>query len=229
MTDMSPVIVPKSDQINADDLIAGPRTVRIRAVRIQADTEQPVSIAIVGEKRVYRPCKSMSRVLVAGWGADSSAYAGRYLTLYRDADVQWGGMKVGGIRISHMSHIDRPLTLALSASKTKRAITTIRPLKVPESRAESSSVSPDDADPGPATPSHDDGSAPSSPDASEAGMRCEAALKAATTLTDVQALRTDRQFKADMNWLHKNDASLFDILAGMIKRLEGEMSEAGDE
>lgn len=90
-----------------------------------------------------------------------------------------------------------------------------------EPRAESSPVSPDDADPGPVPSSSDDGSAPSSPDASEAGMRCEQALKAVTTLEQVQALRTDWRFRADMNWLHKNDAGLFEILAGMIKQIEG--------
>jgi hypothetical protein len=48
MNDMSPVIVPKSDQINADDLISGPMTVTIKDVQITGGTEQPVSIALEG-------------------------------------------------------------------------------------------------------------------------------------------------------------------------------------
>jgi hypothetical protein len=48
MNDMSSVIVPKSDQINSDDLISGPVTVTIRDVEISGGTEQPVSIALVG-------------------------------------------------------------------------------------------------------------------------------------------------------------------------------------
>lgn len=121
MNDMSGVIIPKSDQINAEDFIAGPRTFTIEAVAISPGTEQPVSIKLAGEQRVFRPCKSMSRVLVGGWGPDANAYTGRSLTLYRDPKVKWGGLEVGGIRISHMSHIDRDMVMSLTATKGKRA------------------------------------------------------------------------------------------------------------
>lgn len=106
MSDMSQVIVAKSDQINADDLVGGPRTIRIAEVKISPDSEQPVSIAIEGEKKVWRPCKTASRVLVAAWGPDANLYVGRTATLYRDPNVKWGGLAVGGIRISAMSDID---------------------------------------------------------------------------------------------------------------------------
>ncbi|MCA3699703.1 MAG: hypothetical protein IOB84_07930 [Brevundimonas sp.] len=125
---MSAVIVPKSDQINAEDFIAGPRSYRIERVEISPGTEQPVSVRLAGEKRVWRPCKSMSRVLVAAWGADANAYAGRSLTLYRDPNVKWGGLPVGGIRISHMSHIDRQMQMALTETKGKRAPFVVKPL-----------------------------------------------------------------------------------------------------
>ena len=128
MNDMTPVIVPKSDQINADDLIAGPRTFTIEGVAINPGTEQPVQIKLASEPRVWRPCKSMSRVLVAAWGPDASQYAGRSLTLYRDPKVKWGGMEVGGIRVSHMSHIERDMLLQLTATKGKRAPHVIKPL-----------------------------------------------------------------------------------------------------
>lgn len=127
-TDMSAVIVPKSDQINADDLIAGPRTYTIEAVHITPGTEQPVNIKLAGEQRAWRPCKSMSRVLVAAWGPDAKAYAGRGVTLYRDPKVKWGGMEVGGIRISHMSHIERDMLIQLTATKGKRAPHVVKPL-----------------------------------------------------------------------------------------------------
>ena len=128
MGDMSAVIVPKSDQINADDLIAGPKTYTIEAVDVRPGTEQPVNIHLVGEERAWRPCKSMSRVLVAAWGPDSSAYKGKSLTLYRDPKVKWGGMEIGGIRVSHMSHIDREMLLQLTATKGKRAPHIVKPL-----------------------------------------------------------------------------------------------------
>ncbi len=130
MTDMMAVIVPKSDQWNADDFIAGPLTFTVAGVQIRAGEEQPVSIQLEGTPKVYRPCKSMSRVLVSAWGADAKAYAGRSLTLYRDPTVKWGGMAVGGIRISHMSHIDRDLTMMLTESKANRKPHKVKVLEV---------------------------------------------------------------------------------------------------
>lgn len=126
--DMSGVIVPKSDQINADDFLSGPRTVKIKGVTINPGTEQPVTIELEGSKP-WRPCKSMSRLLVAAWGADAKEYAGRSVTLYCDPKVKWGGMEVGGIRVSHMSHIDSDLVLALTMTKGKKAPTRVKPLK----------------------------------------------------------------------------------------------------
>lgn len=127
-TDMRGVIVPKSDQINADDFLSGPRTLRIKGVSISPGTEQPVTIELEGSKP-WRPCKSMSRLLVAAWGPDAKVYAGRSVTLYCDPKVKWGGMEVGGIRVSHMSHIDSDLVLALTMTKGKKAPTRVKPLK----------------------------------------------------------------------------------------------------
>lgn len=126
--DMSPVIVPKSNQLSADDFLSSPRTYCIRDVDIRAGEEQPVSIFLDGEDRAFKPCKSMSRVLVNAWGPDARRYIGKHLTLYRDPKVKWGGMEVGGIRISHLSHIDKQMTMALTATKGKRAPYIVKPL-----------------------------------------------------------------------------------------------------
>lgn len=99
--DLSQTIIPKSDQLNADDLIGGTRTIRISSVSA-GNAEQPVVIHFDGDNgRPYKPGKSMRRVLVCLWGNDSAAYIGRRLTLYRDPSVKFGGEDVGGIRISH--------------------------------------------------------------------------------------------------------------------------------
>lgn len=136
MNDMSAVIVPKSDQINADDLLAGPRVITIRDVSIRPGTEQPVSIYFEGDNnKPWRPCKSMSRVLVAAWGPDAKAYAGRSVKLFCDPNVTWGGMKVGGIRISHMTHIEREMVIALTATKGKKVMATIKPLTVEQPKS----------------------------------------------------------------------------------------------
>lgn len=130
MSDMSQVIIPKSDQLNSDDLIAGPITVKITGVTIRAGGEQPISVSYDGDNgKPYKPCKSMCRVMVTAWGADSKQYTGRSLTLYRDPTVKWAGLDVGGIRISHMTDIEAPLTMALTMTKQSRKPFTVKPLK----------------------------------------------------------------------------------------------------
>lgn len=120
--DMSTTVAPKSDQLNADDLIAGPRTIRIERVSGTGNPDQPVNVHFEGDNgKPYRPCKSMRRVMIAAWGADASQYVGRAMTIYRDPKVAFGGMEVGGLRISHLSHIERDMTLALTVTKAKRA------------------------------------------------------------------------------------------------------------
>ncbi len=132
MNDMRAVIVPRSDQINADDLLAGPITIIITNVTIRPGTEQPVSIFFEGDNgKPWRPCKSMARVMVALWGPDASAYLGRSLTLFCDPKVMWGGFAVGGIRISHMSHISGTQTMALTATKGSKKPFTVKPLQAP--------------------------------------------------------------------------------------------------
>lgn len=121
MNDMTSAITPKSDQKNAEDFLSGPRTYTIERVEVRAVPEQPVSVFLAGEERPWKPCKSMSRVLVSAWGPDANKYAGRSLTLYRDPKVKWGGLEVGGIRISHMSDIERDMVLALTETRGKRA------------------------------------------------------------------------------------------------------------
>ena len=104
--DISKTIAPKSEQLNADDLIAGPRTITVTSVKIVAE-DQPVAIHFAGDEgKPYKPCKSMRRVLVRAWGATGRNYVGKSMTLFLDEQVRFGGAAVGGIRISHLSHIE---------------------------------------------------------------------------------------------------------------------------
>lgn len=132
MTDLTNTIEAKSDQLGADDLMSGPRNIKI--TKVSADTgssEQPIVINFEGDNRKpWKPCKSMRRLLVAIWGANGNEYVGRSVTLYRDPTVKWGGMEVGGIRISHMSHIDKPVTIALTATRGNKKPVTVHPLVV---------------------------------------------------------------------------------------------------
>ena len=129
MTDLSQTIAPKSDQLNADDLIAGPRTIKVTRVSPMREPDQPIAIYFEGDGgKPYKPGKSMRRVLVRVWGVDGAAYAGRRMTLYRDDSVMFGGVAVGGIRISHMSDISEIVTLPLTVTRATRKLFTVRPL-----------------------------------------------------------------------------------------------------
>ncbi len=131
MSDMSSVIEPKVDQLTADHLLGGPRTLRITDVAIRPGTEQPVTISYADDNGLpWRPCKSMSRVLVKAWGPDANTYKGRCVTVYRDDKVKWGGLEVGGIRISHLTHIERDLVLALTEKKGSKKPFIVKPLKI---------------------------------------------------------------------------------------------------
>lgn len=127
--DMLETIAPRSDQLNAEDLLTGPRTVTITDVT-RGTAEQPVDIvtAEFGPGRPYKPSKTMRRIIVAAWGTSTSAYLGRRITIYRDPDITFGRDRVGGIRISHLSHLDKRLQIALTVTRGKRASFTVDPL-----------------------------------------------------------------------------------------------------
>jgi hypothetical protein len=129
--DLTPTLAAKSNQLTTDDLIAGPLTIQI--TRVSAGSpEQPVAVHFDGDDgRPWHPCKSMRRVLVAAWGVDASQYVGRWVTLFRDPEVVYGGIKVGGVRISHLSDLGGPLSIALTVTRQKRAPYKVQPLTTP--------------------------------------------------------------------------------------------------
>jgi hypothetical protein len=144
--DLTESIAPRSDQVNADDLVSGPATYTVREV-VQGKAEAPFDFQLVETDRAYRPSKTMRRVIVAAWGPKTDAYAGRRLTLYREPSIKFGGVVVGGIRISAMSHIDERVELMVQTSRGKREKFVIEPLpelsKADQLRAEWKSASPD--------------------------------------------------------------------------------------
>lgn len=126
--DLSDSIIARSDQLNYDDFIGLTRTVTVQHVQA-GNREQPIEIHTHEfPGKPYKPSKSMRRVLVAAWGANGADYAGRAMTLYGDPTVKFGGEAVGGIKISHLSHINKPLDVSLTVTRGKRAPHTVHPL-----------------------------------------------------------------------------------------------------
>lgn len=129
--DMNDTIVPKSDQMNADEFMPpgpdGARDFTITEVLI-SDAEQPVWIYFAEHAQPWKPALTVRRLLVLGWGPDQTAYVGRRVRLFNDPSIKWAGKAVGGIRMSHMSHIRKRITANLSETKGKRAPHVIEPL-----------------------------------------------------------------------------------------------------
>ncbi len=134
MSDMLQTIVPKSDQLNADDFLGRePKTITITNVKVTPGVQQAATVNFEGDNgKPWKPCLSMRRVLVLIWGDNSKNYIGKKLTLYRDPTVRYGKDQVGGIRISHMSHLDETKTLALTETRGKARTWVIRPLEEPK-------------------------------------------------------------------------------------------------
>lgn len=130
VSNLRDTILAKSDQLNADDIIGTGITITVTAVKRGDSAEQPVVIHYQGDNgRPYKPCKTMRRVLIAGWGENGAAWIGRSMTMYNEPSVKFGGVAVGGIRISHMTDIGNGLRLTPNASKGKKQEVIIQPLK----------------------------------------------------------------------------------------------------
>lgn len=128
--DITRAIAPKSDQLNADDLLAGPRTIRIRDVQVTTG-EQPVSVFFDGDEgRPWKPSKTAMRCLASIWGANAAKWIGMHVTLYNDETVTWAGAAVGGIRVSHMEGLSSPRSLQLTKTRGKKVGVVIQPLTV---------------------------------------------------------------------------------------------------
>lgn len=131
VSDLRPTIIPKSDQLNAEQLLGGPMTIRVTDVRVGSSDEQPISVHYEGENgRPFKPCKTMRKVLIFAWGPDGRDWIGRAMTVYNDPQVRFGGAEVGGIRISHMTDIERDVQVSLTATKGRKALHTIKRLEI---------------------------------------------------------------------------------------------------
>lgn len=127
--DIATSLAPRSDQINADDLVAGPMTVTIREV-VGGKGDQPYDFLLVETERAYRPNVTMRRLISSAWGTtDGDQFAGRRLRLYCAKVPDPGGKGLtNGIRVSHVSHIDKRFEVKLQVTRGKRETFTVEPL-----------------------------------------------------------------------------------------------------
>lgn len=111
----------KSDQIDADNLIGGiTMDVTIKAVQRGPSNEQPLQLVLAETEKFYRPSKTYRRALIGCFGDEPANWVGKRLRLVRNPDTTFGGVKVGGIEVSHAS-IAEPVVLMLAAKRGKKS------------------------------------------------------------------------------------------------------------
>jgi len=119
--DITPALAPTSDQLDAVELVK-PRTFTIDTGSALGTREgkKVAEIRLVDFDRVWRPSKGMLDVLAACWGTDAKAWVGHRVTVYNDPDVMFGRERTGGVRISHLSHIDKARDVTIRAAGAGR-------------------------------------------------------------------------------------------------------------
>lgn len=125
-------IIPKSDQLNFDDFLAGPIDLRVTGMA-KGSPEQPVivkvsSLATGAEMRPYKPSKGMRRVLITVWGDKGKDWIGKTMRLYGEPSVKFGGAAIGGIQVSHVSGITDRVVVKLTVSRAKRIDYAVDPM-----------------------------------------------------------------------------------------------------
>jgi len=131
MVDVTKYTFSKGTQTNADDLISAPRTVVVTGVEETRDAQQPLAVRFSGDDgKPFLPCLTMRKLIAALWGAEGDDWVGKSMTLYRDPSVIFGKDTLGGVRISHMSGLDKTVSVQLLEKRGKRRQYTIVPLEV---------------------------------------------------------------------------------------------------
>lgn len=126
--DVARAMQAKSDQLNAEDLLGGPRTIRITG---GVEKEGRIRLSFEGDNgRPWVLSKTALRVLAACWGMDPGKWVGLSCTVYNDESVVYGGKEVGGIRVSHVEGIAATRSLNLTVRRGQKKEHVIQPLVV---------------------------------------------------------------------------------------------------
>lgn len=134
LSDLSDTIVANSKQLNASDLVGGSIIVQITGgKRIgPAKGDQPLQLQITGGHMPWRPCKGMRGVMIQAWGKSGHGWIGKWVELYREPTVKWGGDEVGGIQIRALSDVPHDFTVPLTVSRGRKVPFKVRKLAAPK-------------------------------------------------------------------------------------------------
>jgi len=120
--DLRSTIIPKSDQLNSEQLLGGPMIITVSDVKVGSGADQPVSVFYALDPgRPFKPCKTMRKLLIFAWGENGLNWIGKSMELFNEPSVKFGGEEVGGIRISRLSDINpRGIDISLTATKGRK-------------------------------------------------------------------------------------------------------------
>jgi len=143
--DLTAAAAPRSDQLNSDDLIAGPIIIKItKVVVVMASGRPKAHISYEGDNgKPWKPCVSMVRVMMKLWSKDGNAFVGKSVQLFCDPSVVFKGLKTGGIRISHMSHIEKATTVPLTVKRGQKVDYPVKVLEVVDVSAPKNILTPE--------------------------------------------------------------------------------------
>lgn len=129
ISNMKTTIVQKTDQLNAENLLDGPRVLFIESSEGGQTVEQPIFLHYTGgQGKPYKPCKTMRKMLLLAWGDDGRKWCNQSMRVYCEPTVKFGNDEVGGIRISHVTGIKKDVRAMLSVTRGKKAEFILRPL-----------------------------------------------------------------------------------------------------
>lgn len=130
----------KTDRFNYEHFISGPKTLKVSRLGKKVDQGKPRLLVFFEghEDTPYWVPLGMAKCIASpdGWGESPFAdWVGRSMTLFGEPTVQYGGKELGGVRVSHLSHIEKPYTTKISIRRGVRIDYEILPLKVAASAA----------------------------------------------------------------------------------------------
>lgn len=138
----------KSDQFNYEHFLAGPKTFKVAKIGSKKDQgKKKLLIYMEGhESTPFVPCLGMIKCLsnADGWGDKLTEWVGRSITLFGDSKVMFGSKELGGVRISHISHIAADYETKITERRGVRIDYLIR--KLVESSSAQEPVNPYPAD-----------------------------------------------------------------------------------
>lgn len=123
----------KGDRLNFEDFIMGSQDFTIVKLGRKVDGGQPRLLMFFEgrEETPYWVSKGMVKCLSnpEGWGnSEFSEWVGRKVRLFGEPSVMYAGKELGGVRISHISHISQPYSTKITERRGVRIDYAISPL-----------------------------------------------------------------------------------------------------